>query len=360
VTDARFHFSGTVLPDGERRDVFVVDGHVTYEPVRDSTLVAGDVWLLPGLVDAHCHVGLTAHGGASEEEQEEQALAERAAGALTLRDCGVPVDTRWMDHRHDLPQIIRHGRHIARPKRHTRDIGAEVEPEELVATVEHEIAHGDGWVKLVGDWIDRDLGDIAPLWPLDELTAAIERAHALGARVTAHVFGEDALPDLIAAGIDCIEHGTGVSPDIIDEMARRQVALVPTLINIARFPEIAETGHRFPTYANHMRALHRTVYERVAAAYEAGVPIYAGTDAGSEVIHGRIADEVLALRGVGLSANDALGAASWRAREWLGVADGLAEGSDANFVVYGADPRVDITTLRHPAYVVLRGVVYPG
>jgi imidazolonepropionase-like amidohydrolase len=355
--DAPFHFSGTVLPDGERRDVYVVDGHITYEAVRDSTLVASDVWLVPGLVDAHCHVGLTGHGGATEEEIEQQATTDRDAGALTLRDCGVPVDTRWVDHRHDLPQIIRHGRHIARPKRHTRDIGAEVEPDELVATVEHEIAHGDGWVKLVGDWIDRDIGDIAPLWPLPELTAAISRAHELGARVTAHVFGEDALPDLIAAGIDCIEHGTGMSPDVIHSMAERGVALVPTLINIARFPEIAEKGHRFPTYANHMRSLHRTVYERVQNAYEAGVAIYSGTDAGSEVVHGRIADEVLALRGAGLSSTDALGAGSWRARTWLGVADGLAEGSDANFVVYPADPLTDLTVLRHPAHVVLRGRV---
>jgi imidazolonepropionase-like amidohydrolase len=353
----RLHFSGVVLPDGERRDVYVVDGHVTYEPARDATTVASDVWLVPGLVDAHCHVGLGKQGAVDEAEQERQATADRDAGALTLRDCGTPADTRWIDHRHDLPEIIRHGRHIARPKRHTRDIGVEVEPSELVHAVEHEIERGDGWVKLVGDWIERDIGDLAPLWPLAELTAAITRAHELGARVTAHVFGEDALPDLIAAGIDCIEHGTGVSPEVIDEMAQRQVALVPTLINIARFPEIAEGGNRFPTYANHMRALHRTVYERVADAYDAGVPIYAGTDAGSEVLHGRIADEVLALRGVGMSTADALGASSWRARSWLGASDGLTEGSAANFVAYEADPLVNITTLRNPTRVVLRGQI---
>ncbi|MDP1795481.1 MAG: amidohydrolase family protein, partial [Acidimicrobiales bacterium] len=298
----RFHFTGVVLPDGEPRTVYVVDGHVTYEPVRDSTLVASDVWLVPGLVDAHCHVGLGKTGAVDEEEQERQVIADRDAGALVLRDCGSPADTRWIDHHHHLPQVIRHGKHIARPKRHTRDIGVEVEPEDLVHAVEHEIEYGDGWVKLVGDWIDRERGDIAPLWPLDALTAAMERAHELGARVTAHCFGEEALPDLIASGIDCIEHGTGLSPDLIDEMARRQTALVPTLINIARFPEIAEKGHRFPIYADHMRSLHRTFYERVRNAYEAGVPIYSGTDAGSEVVHGRIADEVLALRGAGLSA----------------------------------------------------------
>jgi imidazolonepropionase-like amidohydrolase len=354
----RFHFRGTVLPSGDVRDVHVADGHVQ-APGPGSTSVASDVWLVPGLVDAHCHVGLGPQGAVHDHaEQEAQAVADRDAGALTLRDCGVPADTRWMDERDDLPEIIRHGRHIARPRRHTRDIGVEVEPSELVAAVEREVARGDGWVKLVGDWIDRDLGDLAPLWPLPELTAAIARAHELGARVTAHVFGEEALPDLVAAGIDCIEHGTGVSPDVIDAMAERGVALVPTLINIARFPEIAERGHRFPRYADHMRALHRTVHQRVHDAYEAGVAIYSGTDAGSELPHGRIADEVLALRGAGLSAHDALGAASWRARDWLGAADGLAEGSPASFVAYPADPLLDITVLRHPSFVVLRGRLF--
>jgi imidazolonepropionase-like amidohydrolase len=351
-------FRGTVLPERTEKTVYVVDGRISYEPVADADVVATEGWLVPGLVDAHCHVGLGETGAQDEAAQEAQAVADRDAGALTLRDCGVPVDTRWMDERSDLPQLLRHGRHIARPKRHTRGVGIETEPDELVTAVEGEIARGDGWVKLVGDWIDRDLGDIAPLWPRAALEAAIDRAHELGARVTAHCFGEEALPDLLGAGIDCIEHGTGLSPDLVALMAERQVALVPTLINIARFPLIAEKGARFPKYAEHMLALHRTVQERVRAAHEAGVPIYAGTDAGSEVVHGRIADEIAALQQVGLSAEEALAAGSWRAREWLGVADGLSEGSEASFVVYAADPTQDLAVLQHPAHVALRGHLF--
>jgi imidazolonepropionase-like amidohydrolase len=356
ATDA-LRFQGTVLPSGETKDVYVVDGRVTYEPVADATLVADGVWLLPGLVDAHCHVGLGKQGAVDEEEQERQATSDRDAGALVLRDCGVPADTRWIDGRSDLPQLIRHGRHIASPKRHTRDIGVEVEPSGLVAAVEEEIARGDGWVKLVGDWIHREKGDLAPLWPLAELTAAITRAHELGARVTAHCFGEEALPDLLAAGIDGIEHGTGMLPDSIALMAERGVALVPTLINIERFPQIADMGAKYPTYADHMRALHRTVHERVGAAHDAGVPIFTGTDAGSEIVHGRIADEVMALHQVGLSAHEALAAASWNARSWLGVPSGLDEGDRASFVAYPDDPHV-LAVLKHPTHVVLGGQVF--
>ena len=88
-------------------------------------------------------------------------------GALLLRDAGSPADTRWMDDRPDLPRLIRAGRHIARPKRYLRNFGAEVEPDELVAEVERQAARSDGWIKLVGDWIDREIGDLSPLWPVE-------------------------------------------------------------------------------------------------------------------------------------------------------------------------------------------------
>ncbi len=101
-------------------------------------------------------------------------------------------------------------------------------------------------MKLVGDWIDRGVGDLAPLWSDDVLVEAIAAAHAEGARVTAHVFGEDALPGLINAGIDCIEHGTGITDDIIALMLEHGTALVPTLINIENFPGHRRRGGQVP------------------------------------------------------------------------------------------------------------------
>jgi imidazolonepropionase-like amidohydrolase len=53
--------------------------------------------VLPGLVDAHCHVGLDAHGAVDDATSEAQALTEREAGVLLLRDAGSAADTRWMD-----------------------------------------------------------------------------------------------------------------------------------------------------------------------------------------------------------------------------------------------------------------------
>src|SRR3954465_11691274 len=217
VTTA-LHVRGVVLPDEEHRDLWIVDGRISFNAVADATTV-GEGWLLPGLVDAHCHIGLDSHGPVERDVQEQQAMAERDAGVLLARDCGVPSDTRWMDERADLPRIVRAGQHVARTKRYLRNYGVEVEPEDLVETVAEQARRGDGWVKIVGDWIDREIGDLGPCWPADVLRDAVSRAHELGARVTTHVFGEAALPDLLAAGVDCLEHGTGLSDDQIAAMA---------------------------------------------------------------------------------------------------------------------------------------------
>ena len=347
--------SGVALPSEDPRDIYVVDGRITYEPVASAETVAAG-WVLPGLVDAHCHVGLDTGGAVDEAEQERQALADLAVGALLIRDAGSPADTRWIDDRDDLPRIVRAGRHVARTRRYLRNYGVEIEPAQLADEVAGQAARGDGWVKIVGDWIDREAGDLTPCWPADVLGTAIERAHATGARVTVHVFGEQAVADAVAAGVDCVEHGTGISAEVITVMAERGIGLVPTLVNIANFPSIADQAARFPAYAEHLRRLHATSCRRVAEAYEAGVPLYAGTDAGGSIAHGRIVDEVIALHEAGLPAEVALSAASWRARQWLGRA-GLDEGAAADLVVYAEDPRQNLKVLYEPQRIILGGKV---
>jgi imidazolonepropionase-like amidohydrolase len=215
-------------------------------------------------------------------------------------------------------------------------------------------------VKLVGDWIDRDRGDLAPEWPEDAVKAAIVAAHEEGARVTAHTFGTDALPALIDAGIDCIEHGTGLTEELIGRMAATGTAVVPTLVNVAHFPEFAAEGEqKFPSYASTMRRLHATAGAVVRAAFDAGVPVFAGTDAGGGIEHGLIADEIRALADAGLPAEAALAAGSWAARDWLGLPC-IEDGVPADLVVYDADPRADLSALARPRLTILRGRVVGG
>ncbi|MFE5404905.1 amidohydrolase family protein [Streptomyces sp. NPDC056580] len=358
--DAVLHVRGRVLagPEDVRDELWVVGGRVSYERpagARDVTAVEG--WALPGLVDAHCHVGLGAEGPVDADTAEKQALTDRERGTLLIRDAGSPSDTRWIDDREDLPKIIRAGRHIARTRRYIRNYAWEVEPEDLVSHVAREARRGDGWVKLVGDWIDRDLGDLSACWPREAAEAAIAEAHRLGARVTAHCFAESSLRDLVEAGIDCVEHATGLTDDLIPLFAERGVAIVPTLVNIATFPQLAAGGERrYPRWSAHMRRLHERRYDTVRGAHDAGIPVYVGTDAGGSLAHGLVAAEVAELVTAGIPPVRAVAAASWSARAWLGR-PGLEEGAPADLVVYEADPRADVRVLAAPRRVVLNGRV---
>ena len=157
--------------------------------------------------------------------------------------------------------------------------------------------------------------------------------------------------------LDAVDAGAGLTEELIGEMAARGTAVVPTLVNVRHFPEFAAAGEkRFPTYASTMRRLHASAGAVVRAAYDAGVPVFAGTDAGGGIAHGLIGDEIRALHDAGLPAEAALGAASWTARAWLGLPC-IEEGALADVVVYDTDPRADLDTLRRPRRMILRGVV---
>ncbi|MEU7573105.1 amidohydrolase family protein [Micromonospora sp. NPDC049240] len=354
------HVRGVFLPDDEVRDVWLVGDRVTFEPVPGAETVADGGFVLPGLTDAHCHIGI-ARGGApitGLDQARELARIDRDAGVLAIRDAGSPYPYPELEDEPELPRLARAGRHVAPPKRYLRDIGVEVDAAEVAATVAAQAAAGNGWVKLVGDWIDRGVGDLAPAWDADTMTAAVAAAHAAGVRAAVHTFSESAVEIMVRAGVDSVEHGTGLSLDLIDLMARQGTALVPTMINIRTFGHIAEQARpKFPGYADHMLALRDRFPEVVRAAHEAGVPIYVGTDAGGGIDHGLAAEEMLLLHEqAGMPAEDVLAAASWRAREWLGF-PGLVEGGLADLVVYAADPRRDLRVVRTPSRIVLRGRV---
>ena len=353
-----WHLRDVVVVDGAGDDARVdrwvtADGRIVDEPVADATTIHGG-WVVPGLVDAHCHVGLGPDGPVDLDTAREQGHTDAASGAVLVRDCGSPVDTRPLDDDPAMPEIVRAGRHLARPRRYIRGLPIDLEPDELPAAVAEQARHNP-WVKLVGDWIERGAGDLAPLWPDDVLVAAVAAAHDAGARVTAHVFGEDALPGLLAAGIDGIEHGTGLTADTVATMAAQGTVLVPTLINVENFPSFADAaGERFPVYGAHMRDLYARASATIGAAIEAGVTVYAGTDAGGGIAHGRIVDEIEALAAVGLGPVGALTAGSSAARAWLGR-PGIAPGAPADLLVVDDDPRTDLTTLRRPVAVFRHG-----
>ena len=353
------HVRGTLLPLGEVRDLWLVGDRVTFEPVGGAETISDGGWILPGLVDAHCHPGIAPGAKPIQSLDEARALAhtDRDAGVLAIRDAGSPYPYPELDDEAGMPRLARAGKHVAAPRRYLRDIGVEVDGAEVAEAVTAQAKAGNGWVKLVGDWLDRSAGDLAPSWDPATMAAAVEAAHAAGARAAVHTFSEEGVAQMVRAGVDSVEHGTGLSVDLLDEMARRGTALVPTMINIKTFGGIAEQARaKFSGYADHLLALRDGFPRLVAAAYEAGVPIYVGTDAGGGIAHGLAAEEMLLLHEAGIPALEVLAAASWKAREWLGF-PGLVEGGLADLTVYPEDPRADLRVVRAPRRIVLRGRV---
>ena len=347
----------------ERGEAWIVGGRITLERPRhagDERTIEGVV--LPGLVDVHCHVGVTVGGAADDALAEKQAQSDRDTGVLLIRDAGSATDTAWIHGRADLPRLIRAGRFIARPKRYLRGFARELgSVDELPTAAVDEARRGDGWVKLIADWIDRDLGadgDLRPLWPDDVLAEAIAAAHAAGARVTAHTFATEAVGGLLEAGIDCIEHGTGMTGAHIDEAARRGIPVVPTLLQVAQFSSIADqAGEKYPAFAARMRAMHARRHEQVRDFHDAGVPLLIGTDAGGTIAHGAFAEECAEMAAAGVPDRDVVAAATWVARRFLGV-PGIEEGASADLVVYAEDPRDDVRVLDSPTAIVLRGALF--
>ena len=142
-------------------------------------------------------------------------------------------------------------------------------------------------------------------------------------------------------------------------MVARRVALVPTVMQLNNFPDYADGGGgevpaRTPSTCSTCTPAGAT---RSWRPTRPACAIYAGTDAGGVLPHGLIASEVRELADYGFSAEAALGAASWRAREWLGLDGRLSEGTTADFVVFDRDPLRDLSVLAEPKRIVLRGRV---
>src|SRR5207302_9629936 len=90
---ASYRIQGTLLPSGDSREVFVVDGRITFEGVEDAETLLEDAVLIPGLVDAHAHLALAspAPDDASPRQRvEASARAQLDAGVLLIREPGSP------------------------------------------------------------------------------------------------------------------------------------------------------------------------------------------------------------------------------------------------------------------------------
>jgi len=351
----RLHLRGHVLPEGRVRDVYVVGGRITFESPGGVEPVVDGGWLVPGLVDGHAHLALAspAGPGATEEERvEASARAQLAAGVLLIREPGSPGHaSRGVGPERGLPRTTTAGRFLAPPGGYFPGLAREVVADQLPAAVSEEAAAGTGWVKLVGDFPDEH-GRLTPNWESDALRVAAGAAHAAGARITVHAVMPETILAAVQAGFDAIEHGTGMPPDLVPELAVHDVTWVPTLLISDGVGDWARTGMA-PSEGPRVEAWLEALPATVAAAAAAGVRLLAGTDAGM-VPHGMVAAEVGQLVRAGVPNATAVAAASWEGRRYLGL-PGLEEGAPADIVALPEDPRVDPGVLSRHSLTVLAG-----
>lgn len=338
---------GYALPDGEYVDLYADGDRWTTDPVAGAELVA-EGWLVPGLVDAHTHPGAENVGDPLDESLLRKHLHEHVdAGVTAIRAPGLPGDgepPEWFGEAEDVPRAWHAGPWLAQEGQFFEGWGRRPAHDDLPEVAAAQ-AKRTGWAKIIGDWADGE--DVIPL---DVLRATVAAVHAVGGRLAMHTQQSAGGVAAVAAGVDSVEHGMCMDPALLGDMAAQGMVLTPTLSVLQKSLVRAQERPDSPRkrwYVNGASA-HPTL---VAAAGEAGVTVLAGTDS---LPHGRIIDEVQALAAAGLRPHDALAAASWSARHYLGL-PGLEPGAPADAVVYASDPRTDLDQLAHPVAVILRG-----
>jgi len=350
------HLRGAVLPDGVVRDVFVVDGRITFTPAEDADTVLDGGYLVPGLVDAHAHLSLfspAGDGAPPPERVRASARAQLDAGVLAVREPGSPdYASQEVGPAIGLPRTVTGGHLLAAPGRYFPGLGREVTPDGLPDAAAEEVAASGAWCKVIADFLAPG-GVVTPTFPADALAEAARRVHAAGGKITAHATCSEAIDAVLAAGFDAVEHGTLMRPDQVDTLAGSGAALIPTLMI---GPGILDAVRGFGGDDDAVERMRRALAaqgEVVRAAADRGVRVLAGTDAGMGP-HGQVATEIGMLMRAGLSPGAALGAGSWEGRRYLGL-PGIEEGAPADLVGYHDDPREDVEELRRPAVILLAG-----
>jgi imidazolonepropionase-like amidohydrolase len=347
--------------------------------VGDTTIDAAGLFIVPGLVDAHFHLVSRSEAVVDEElvaaglvEGVVNARERLRGGVTTVRDAGCRHRGVYALRRAiELglvpgPRAYLAGTNPTGPAapRHWRNVvvrGAD----EMRTAVNAQLDAGADWVKCVlshaedpteWDRVDLYLNE-------DERRAAVETAHARGARIGVHCEGYAVAALAVRCRVDVLDHAPLIDEATAEMMADAGMVYVPTLwafsddagIDLSRLAPARRAR------IEHWRAEHRA---SIARAHELGVTIAAGSDAvGSLPASDVLVNEMEALTACGLEPREAFSAATIgaaraiRAHELFGV---LSQGARADLVGTTSDPLVTLAALRDPSLVIARGAVVAG
>lgn len=390
---ARHHGAGPYtirIAEGRIEEILPGD-HGDALAARHRSLRGGDLrveraaFVMPGLAEAHCHLFLDgaeldfekrkAYLGASREEMlrvgRRSLRQSLESGVTLLRDAGdlhgvnTALQAELSARPEDLPTLLSAGRALRKKGRYGGFMAVEVSEAADIAGAVRELAQSADQIKvLLTGIIDFEHGRMkgGVQFDLEETRLIVRAARELGKRTFAHCSGAEGLRIAVEAGIDSIEHGFFMERDILRAMADRGVAWVPTFAPVwfqhAR-PELSGWGRE--TVEGLWRILERHL-EMVALARDFGVPVVAGSDAGSYgVPHGAgLIDELGFLLRAGLPLEAVLASATSVPRGLWGLppAD-LRAGLRPDLVAFAGSPFAEVENLRRPCWAVAGTSFFP-
>ncbi len=382
IVRAGTFYDGTLDAPRRNVDVVVDDGRIAEvrnaadggEPELRAACVT------PGLVNAHVHlVGsgeantMLAVATMSQNQLLLAAVANASkslrAGVTAVRDLGSPLGiapaVRDAIESGSVPgpRMRAAGRALCMTGGHGWFVGRQVDgPWDARKAIREELFAGADCIKVIATGGVLTKGAVpgnAQLLP-EELEAAISEAHRHGLRVASHAIGTEGIKNALRAGIDSVEHGHMLDDEAIELFKARGTYLVPTLAAPSCILDHMHDGTQPQGVIEKASRVNEAMLRNIRRAYEAGVTIAGGSDAGTPYNdHGDYPYEIeLMHRLLGMTPQQALHAATAVAAELLGTHRGvLAAGEPADLVLYDRDLSEDIRTMREPQAVIKAGTI---
>lgn len=227
--------------------------------------------------------------------------------------------------------------------------------------VREQLSYGTNWVKVYANTggLKRTADgyvDSPPNWTREEIAAVVSEAHAHGVRVAAHARSDTGVRIAVEAGVDSIEHGDSIRPEMAAEMARKGIFFCPTLtvVHYVSGPRAA-AGCELCAESEKIQA------KSFANCRKAGVKIVFGTDAGgfpwTEINQAQEFEWEVKL---GMTPLEAIRSATTVAAQllgWQGKAGSIESGAWADLVAVSGDPLSDVSALSHIDWVMKAGRV---